>query len=75
MNNIILNLKNMKKIRNKQTIKMNLSLEKDFYELLQKNAKRDYMLTSTWTKQFLKRNLLDKNNSDSKLLTKNETQK
>lgn len=65
----------MKKIRTKQTIKMNLSLEKDFYDLLQANAKRDYVKVATWTKQFLKKNLLDKNNCDSKLLTKNENQK
>ena len=65
----------MKKIKNNQIIKMNLSLEKDFYELLQANAKRDYMLVSSWTKQFLKKNLLDKNKCDSKLLTKDESQK
>jgi hypothetical protein len=65
----------MKKIKSKQTIKMNLSLEKDFYELLLANAKRDYVLVSTWTKQFLKKNLLDKNKCDSKLLTQNENEK
>ncbi len=46
----------------KQTIKMNLSLEKDFYGLLQKRAREDYVKVSTWTKQFLMRNLLDRDN-------------
>jgi hypothetical protein len=65
----------MKKIKNKPTIKMNLSLEKDFYDLLQANAKQDYVKVSTWVKQFLKRNLLDVNKCDSKVLTSNENEK
>jgi len=65
----------MKKIKNNSTIKMNLSLEKDFYDLLQANAKQDYVKVSTWTKQFLKKNLLDKNKCDSKVLTSNENEK
>ena len=50
---------------------MNLSIDKDFYGLLQENARKDYMLVSTWVKQFLMKNLLEKNNSDSNSLTKN----
>ena len=61
----------MKKRKNQQTVKMNLSIDKDFYGLLQENARKDYMRVSTWVKQFLMRNLLEKNNSDSKCQTKN----
>jgi len=49
---------------------MNLSLEKDFYELLQTRAKQDYVKVATWTKQFLMKNLLEKNNMKDKCLTK-----
>lgn len=62
----------MKK-QQKQIVKMNLSLEKDFYALLQERARADYMRVSTWTKQLLMRSLLEKNNDDSKCLTKNGT--
>lgn len=61
----------MKKIRKPQNVKMNLSLEKDFYELLQEKAKKDYVKTATWTKQYLMKKLLEKNNSDSNCLTQN----
>ena len=60
----------MKKLR-KQNVKMNLSLEKDFYELLQEKAKRDYVKTATWTKQYLMKKLLEKNDSDINCLTQN----
>ena len=65
----------MKKRKNQKTVKMNLSIDKDFYGLLQENARKDYMRVSTWVKQFLMKNLLDKNNYDSKCLTKNENEK
>jgi len=61
----------MKKIKKQQVVKMNLSLEQDFYELLQSHAKQDYVRVATWVKQYLMKNLLEKNNSDSKCLTKN----
>ena len=61
----------MKKRKQQQTVKMNLSFDKDFYGLLQDNARKDYMRVSTWVKQFLMRNLLEKNNSDSNSITKN----
>ena len=57
----------------KKNVKMNLSLEEEFYELLQDKAKQDYVKVATWTKQFLMKSLLEKNNSDSKCLTKNGT--
>ena len=60
-------------MKNQQNVKMNLSLDKEFYELLQENAKQDYVKVATWTKQFLMKNLLEKNNSESKCLTKDGT--
>jgi hypothetical protein len=64
----------MKRIKKSTNVKMNLSLEKDFYELLQSRAKQDYVKVATWTKQFLMKCLLEKNNcDDTKCLTKNGT--
>jgi hypothetical protein len=59
----------MNKSKN-QIVKMNLSLEKDFYELLQERASQDYVRVSTWVKQYLKKGLLE-NNSSCKCETKN----
>ncbi len=50
------------KTKKKKMIKMNLSLDEEFYALLQKNAQDDYVRVSTWTKQFLMKSLLGKNN-------------
>jgi len=61
----------MKKIRKQQVVKMNLSLDRDFFELLQVSAKKDYVRPATWVKQFLMKNLLEKNNSDINCLTQN----
>jgi predicted DNA-binding ribbon-helix-helix protein len=61
----------MRKEKKVQNVKMNLSLEKDFYDLLQEKAKNDYVKVATWVKQYLKKGLLEKNNSDSKCLTQN----
>jgi hypothetical protein len=60
----------MKRLK-KTTVKMNLCLDKDFYELLQDKAKNDYVKVATWTKQYLMKCLLEKNNSESKCLTQN----
>ena len=62
----------MKRLKKTANIKMNLSLEKDFYDLLQEKAKNDYVKVATWTKQYLMKCLLEKNNSESKCLTQNE---
>jgi hypothetical protein len=51
----------MKKIKN-EVVKMNISLEKDFYNLLQEKASKDYVRVATWVKQYLMKNLLDENN-------------
>jgi hypothetical protein len=62
----------MKRIKKQPNVKMNISLERDFYELLQEKAKNDYVKVATWTKQYLMKGLLEKNNSESKSLTQNE---
>ena len=51
----------MKKIKNKQVVKMNISLERDFYKLLQDKASKDYVRVATWVKQYLMKNLLENN--------------
>ena len=62
----------MKRLKKTPNVKMNLSLERDFYELLQEKARNDYVKVATWTKQYLMKCLLEKNNSESKCLTQNE---
>lgn len=43
----------------KKNIKMNLTLNAEFYETLQDLAQRDHLQVSTWTKQFLMRQVHD----------------
>ncbi len=52
--------------KEKQIIKLNLSLEKDFYDLLKKKASGDYIRVSTWVKQFLMKSLIKNNGKKSK---------
>ena len=63
----------MKRIKNQQNVKLNLTLDRSFYQVLQRRAKQDYVKTATWAKQYLMRHLLEKNNSDINCLTKNGT--
>ena len=63
----------MSKIKKNQVVKMNLTLTREFYQLLQKNAKGDFMKVATWTKQFLMKNVQEGNNKDSKCGTQNGT--
>jgi len=58
-------------MKKQQVVKMNISLDRDFFELLQENARKDYVRVATWVKQYLMKNLLEKNNDDSKCLTQN----
>ena len=51
----------------KPTVKMSLSLDKDFYDLIQHNARLNYIKPSTWVKQQLMRSIL-KNNDDEKVM-------
>lgn len=58
---------------NKQTVRLKLTLEKEFYELLCSKAKSDYSKVATWTRQFLMRELMSDNNTYSKCSTQNES--
>ena len=48
------------KINLKRMVKMNLTIDPEFYELLKENASHDYSRVSTWTKQYLMKSLLHK---------------
>jgi len=52
-------------------VKLNITIEPEFYELLQQNANSDYSRVSTWTKQYLMKSLLHKNDSTN-CFTNNE---
>uniref|UniRef100_UPI003216BB30 hypothetical protein n=1 Tax=uncultured Draconibacterium sp. TaxID=1573823 RepID=UPI003216BB30 len=54
-----------------QSVKMNLTLSRDFYQILKEHAYKDYAKPATWTKQFLMKTLLN-NKPDFKLLIPNE---
>lgn len=54
-----------------QSVKMNLTLSREFYETIKEYAKNDYAKPATWTKIFLMKNLLQ-NKPDFKFLTQNE---
>ena len=58
----------MEKFNKQEVVKMNISLERDFYEFLQEKAKQDYVRVATWVRQYLMKNLLDKNNTMSNAL-------
>ncbi len=62
----------METLKTKKTVKMNLTLTQEFYDLLQQNAKNDYVRTATWTKQFLMKNLCG-DKLEKKCLTENGT--
>ena len=61
----------MKTKQKLQKVKMNLTLEKEFFDLLQQQADEDFIKVATWTKRFLKKNLLTRN-KPSQSLTENE---
>jgi hypothetical protein len=50
---------------------MDLTLTQEFSNLLQQNARNNYVKTATWTKQFLMKNLYGDKLED-KCLTENE---
>ena len=52
----------MKNKKMMQNVKLSLSIDREFFELLKRNAQKDYVKVSTWVKQLLKRNLLENNN-------------
>ncbi len=54
-----------------KTVRMNLSIEPKFYELLKKNAQNSFIPVATYVQQFLKKNLLQDKTSP-KCETNNE---
>lgn len=67
-------LKNQKS-KNQNSVKLNISMDKDFFDLLKENARKDYMLVSTKAKQLLYRALLEKNNDDDKIVNNESIEK
>ena len=63
----------MKTMKKSPKVKMNLSLDREFYQVLKDHAESDYVLVATWTKQFLMKNLSEGHKADSKCVTQNET--
>lgn len=61
----------MTKNREQKHVKMNLCIDKDFFDLLQEKADDEFMRVSTWTKWYLMKNLLD-NNKKVKTIRENE---
>ena len=59
----------------KDNVKMNLTLPKGFYELLQHESKSDFMKTATWVKRFLMKHLLLEHKKESKGGMNDEKQK
>jgi hypothetical protein len=57
-------IKNMKK-KKKKFERLNLYLDMDLAEAIREHAKRDYLRKTTWVTQFLRKNLLVKNNAMS----------
>ena len=56
----------------KKTVKMNITLDWDFYQLLKQHAANDFIKVATWTKHYLMKSLVTKNkNADFKCETKN----
>ena len=45
-----------------ERVKMNLTLEKDFYDQLLELAERDYLRVATYTTRLLKKYLMEMNN-------------
>lgn len=42
-----------------EVVRLNLTLDKEFFALLKEKAKKDYLQVGTWTQQFLKKKLID----------------
>ncbi len=42
-----------------QKVRVNITVDKEFYDLLQETAQKDYMLVGSWVRRYLKMNLLD----------------
>ena len=56
-----------------ETVRLNLSLDTEFYKLLRSKADHDYLQVGSWVKQYLmKRVLCDSDNTYDKCATQNE---
>ena len=64
----------MRAVKKRQVIKMNLTLTREFYQLLQDNARADYMKVATWTKRFLMKSLIEGHKAEGNCLTQDETE-
>ena len=65
----------MKKSKEQEVVKLTLTLNKDFYDLIQQKAEDEFLKVATYIRRLLKQNLLDKNNYDDlKSLTQNENE-
>ena len=53
------------------TIRLNLTLDKEFYDLLKENAEKEFIQVGTYVRQYLMKSLLS-NNTYSKCFTQNE---
>ena len=56
--------------KKKPMVKMNLTIDPEFFNLLKEHASSDYSRVSTWTKQYLMKSLLQKN-EEANCLTNN----
>jgi hypothetical protein len=61
----------MSKNQEQQNIKMSLSIDRDFFHVLQRRAAEEHLSVTSYTRWFLKKNLLP-NNKPEKCLTKDE---
>ena len=48
-------------MKKNQKIKINLSFDPSFFEILSRKAKKNYVSTSTYIRQFLMRHILENN--------------
>lgn len=62
----------MKKESKKQNVRVNLSIDPDFYELLKENARLNYVKVATYATQQLKRSFFDTPNCNCQNPTTDE---
>ena len=57
-----------------ETVRLNLTLDTEFFELLKDKADSEYLLVGQWVRRYLMKNILSAdNNTYSKCTTQNET--
>jgi hypothetical protein len=62
----------MKTKKKNEAVKLNLSIDQEFYQVLKDHAKSDFVPVATWTKQFLMKRLSAGHNPSVKCVTQNE---